>query len=121
MKLVLSIIVIFTIVIIILLINGGGSIQSILGHLVDDSHKNNSINNTQYNVSVNPSPTLDINATLSIPSNDYIINHINWSLYPDIQAGYISKSYLSEPNDVTNHKFVYVQICIEVKMKIIGL
>ena len=49
-----------------------------------------------------PSPTstiIDYNNTLNIPSNDYVINHINWSSYPNLETGYV---YLPKSKDLTN-------------------
>lgn len=77
---------------------------------------NSSIN---YTSSIIPSPTIDYNSTLSIPSNDYVINHINWSNYPYLQQGYIRDARISDPtgtdpkNDIT-HKYIDVEIYIEI-------
>jgi hypothetical protein len=83
-----------------------------------NSNKTNiSINNTS---TITPSPSVDYNSTLNLPSNDYVINHINWSNYPYLQQGYIRDARISDPdgtdpkNDIT-HKFIKVEIYVEIK------
>ncbi len=81
---------------------------------------NNNLNNsssTNLNTTINPTPliTVDPNNSLKFPSNDFAINHINWSSYPDLRTGYVYLVCISEPTDVIPHKFIEVQICTEVK------
>ncbi|WP_174591162.1 hypothetical protein [Methanocella conradii] len=67
------------------------------------------IANTTHIVSMDP------NNSLTFPPNDYAINHINWSSYPNLQTGYTYLVCIAEPTDVIPHKFIEVQICTEVK------
>src|SRR5271157_1380809 len=60
------------------------------------------------------SPIPSDNGTLIIPSNDYVINNINWSMCPNLQVGYVYKVYIAEPNQVIDHKFIEVQIVSEI-------
>jgi ribosomal protein S8 len=84
------------------------------------SNSNKTNNSTNYILTITPLPTIDYNSTLSIPSNDYVINHINWSNYPYLQQGYIRDARISDPtgkdpnNDIT-HKYIDVEIYIEIK------
>ena len=72
-------------------------------------------------LSVTPNPTSNIipsiepNNTLDIPPSDFVINHINWSSYPNLQIGYVYSAYISEPTKVIPHKFIEVDILTEVK------
>ncbi|MDI6898125.1 hypothetical protein [Methanocella conradii] len=82
----------------------------------------NIINNLSYNSSINSSititPSLSIdrnNSSLTFPPNDFAINHINWSSYPNLTTGYVYTVYIAGPNDVIPYKFIEVQICTEVK------
>lgn len=81
---------------------------------------NKTNSSTNYTSTVIPSPTFDYNSTLNLPSNDYVINHINWSNYPYLQQGYIRASRISDPdgtdpqNNIT-HKYIDVEIYIEIK------
>jgi hypothetical protein len=81
----------------------------------------NKINSsTNYIPSITPSPTIDNNSSLRIPSNDYVINHINWSNYPYLQQGYVRDARISEPNDADlkyniTSKYIDVEIYIEIK------
>jgi hypothetical protein len=121
MKLKVNVFIIVFVLLIIIVIgilctNGTISIQNIIEPTINNTNRQNySINSINENITIIPIPNTNINSTWPIPSNDYVINHINWSLYPDIQTGYISQSDLSEPNEVINHKFAYAQICVEVK------
>lgn len=76
-------------------------------------------NNTSVNVSTTINPTIftsiDPNSSLNFPPNDYAINHINWSQYPNLSSGYVYTVYVAGPNDVISHKFIEVQICTEIK------
>lgn len=71
-------------------------------------------NNTNHNITVTINPS-SINDTLLIPSNDYVINNINWSSYPHLQRGYVLTSYIAKANEIINHDFIEVQINTEVK------
>ena len=77
----------------------------------------NSPSNTSINETITPTPTklIDNNGSLIVQSNDYAINHINWSLYPNLQTGYVFLACVSDPNEVISYKFIEVQICTEVK------
>jgi hypothetical protein len=77
---------------------------------------NSSINNSS---TIAPTPTLDYNSTLNLPSNDYVINHINWSNYPYLQQGYIRDASIYDPTDADiknnlTHKYINVEIYIEI-------
>ena len=80
------------------------------------NYKNNSSSNTS-NVIITPNPTssTDQNNSLIYPPNDFVINHINWSSYPNLETGYIYTVYVAEPTNVVPHKFIEVQILTEVK------
>jgi hypothetical protein len=86
-------------------------------NFTNSNKTNGSINNTS---TIAPSPTLDYNYTLNLPTNDYVINHINWSNYHYLQQGYIRDARISDPdgtdpqNDIT-HKFIKVEIYVEIK------
>jgi hypothetical protein len=77
----------------------------------NESFNNSIVNNT--NITVTPIP-FDYNSTLSIPSNDYIINHINWSSNPNLEVGYIDLAQVMEPNEYVPHTFVAVGIKTQV-------
>lgn len=72
------------------------------------SNQTDSKNNTN----INPTNTID---PLHIPPNDYVINNINWSKYPNLQKGYVLAAYKAGPNDVLNYEFIDVQICTEIQ------
>jgi hypothetical protein len=85
-----------------------------------DNLKKNLINSpypTNFNTTINPTPitSISLNSSLTVPPNDDAINHINWSLYPNLQTGYVFLACVSEPNDVISYKFIEVQICTEIK------
>jgi uncharacterized protein YxeA len=75
-------------------------------------NKNNTSVNT--NISLTATPVVDENTTLYIPTNDYVINNINWPSYPNLQRGYVSVSEISGPNEVVPHQFIEVQIHTEI-------
>ncbi|MCD1294776.1 hypothetical protein CUJ83_07160 [Methanocella sp. CWC-04] len=50
-----------------------------------------------------------------IPDNDYVINNIKWSSYPNLEKGYILVADVVGPNQVLNYKFIDVQLLTEVK------
>lgn len=81
---------------------------------------NRNLNNnssTILNTTIYPIPlvTVEPNSSLTYPSNDFVINHINWSSYPNLATGYIYTVYIAGSNDIISHKFIEVQICTEVK------
>ena len=80
----------------------------------------------QYNNTINTSNQTNIDDNLNnnsttiidpfyIPPNDYVINNISWSKYPNLQKGYVLEAEKSEPTDVLNYEFINVQICTEIK------
>jgi hypothetical protein len=74
---------------------------------------NNRSNNTSI---ILPSPIIDYNSSLTIPSNDYVINQINWSNYPNLERGYVQDVQILDTNGGTiNHKFIDVSIYVEIK------
>ena len=79
----------------------------------------NNINNSSSNtpsLTITDSPaSTEQNNILIVPTNDYVINHINWSLYPNLETGYVYTVYIAEPTNVVPHKFIEVQILTEVK------
>lgn len=81
-----------------------------------DKNLNNS-SSTSLNTTINPTilASVDPNSSLTYPPNDFAVNHINWSSYPNLQTGYVYLVCISEPTDVIPHKFIEVQICTEVK------
>jgi hypothetical protein len=76
--------------------------------------KNNSTLTSNNSSIINPTVINSTNDTLKVPPNDFVINNINWSLYPNLQKGYISVAEISGPNDVVSHQFIEVQIHTEV-------
>jgi hypothetical protein len=85
------------------------------GHIFNNE-KNLSISITPNPIStVIPSVSIEPNNTLEIPPNDFVINHINWSSYPNLQSGYVYTVYIAEPTNIVPHKFIEVQILTEVK------
>jgi hypothetical protein len=75
-------------------------------------------NSSNMNLTIKPIPSVNIepnNTTLTFPSNDYTINHINWYVYPNLNTGYIYTVYAAGPNDVLSYEFIEVQICTEIK------
>jgi len=108
-KIILLFEIIIAIIIILAIVNNASTIKLIF-------NQNNSSNDTITNINITQNPQLTIQEdNLTIPSNDYVINKINWSYYPNLQTGYVYKAYISEPNDVINHKFIEVQIITEIK------
>jgi len=85
-------------------------------------NKTTSVNEINYTIPINNTNSTTIilssvpgdNSTLVIPSNDYVINNINWSMCPNLQVGYVYKVYIAEPNQVIDHKFIEVQIVSEI-------
>jgi hypothetical protein len=86
-----------------------------------NNNTNISMNNSTSTISkdVNSSPTsiqfYNDNDSLLIPSNDYIINNINWSSYPNLAVGYIDLAEAMEPNEYVSHKFMAIGVKTEVK------
>jgi hypothetical protein len=94
--------------------------------LFSNNHfQNNVINNNKStndstipSIIVSKSPPLLVNNSnnsFMLPTNDYVINHINWSLYPNLNTGYIYLSEVCEPNEIVTHKFIGVEILTEIK------
>lgn len=89
-------------------------------NIIDYNNTNNntttvSINNTNIsniNASLN---IIDYNSTLTIPPNDFVIDSINWNLYPNLEPGYIYMVSILDPTDYVPHKFIEVQILTEIK------
>lgn len=77
----------------------------------NESFNNSLINSTT--ISITPLP-FDYNNTLTIPSNDYIINKINWSSNPNLEIGYIDLAQVMEPNEYVPHTFIAVGIKTQV-------
>ena len=85
---------------------------------------NNSVAHSSVNISSNSSSnrTLESNITnhsiddenLVLPSEETILNCINWSNYPLLRNPYIHNHEISDPTFVINHKFLYVTIVVEV-------
>jgi hypothetical protein len=94
-------------------------------YILNGNYTKTGMNNTNNDnvstiISINPIPSpssviIDYNNTLNIPPNDYVINHINWSLYPNLETGYVYLAEIQGPNDYINHKFIVVQILTEIK------
>ena len=85
------------------------------------NNTNTNVNNSSGNISkdiylnVTSQPIYSDNNSLSIPSNDYIINNINWSSYTNLEVGYIDLAQVMEPNEYVSHKFIAVGVKTEVK------
>jgi hypothetical protein len=109
-KLILSIFGICTILLILYFILTNGNIGVFN---INQSNTNNST--IQLNVSNSNISQSNNTNYLDIPTNDYIINHINWSNYPNLKTGYVLAAYKAGPNDVLNYEFIDVQICTEIK------
>jgi len=78
--------------------------------------KNN--NSSLDHFTVTPTPTdaiIDYNTTLDMPPNDFVINHINWSEYTNLEQGYVYLDRIEGPTDTIPHKFIEIQILTEVK------
>lgn len=85
--------------------------------LVNIELANKTNNTTIQNNNQSPTITTLPNKTdqFNIPSNDYIINHINWSKYPNLQTGYVLVAEKSGPTFALDYDFIEVQICTEIK------
>jgi hypothetical protein len=85
------------------------------GYIFNKNLNNNSP--TIQNITITPTVLVSINPnnSLTYPPNDFAVNHINWSSYPNLQTGYVYLVCISEPTDVIPYKFIEVQICTEVK------
>ena len=80
---------------------------------------NNNSNNINTNNSI-PYGTIspigiDYNKSITVLPNDQIINNITWSLYPNLQTGYVNLVQVCEPNDKVPHKYIAIGITTEVK------
>lgn len=86
-------------------------------NIFNTNQTNTNDNHTSNNTTIIlPSPIIDYNNTLTMPSNDYVINHINWSYYPNLERGYIQDAQILDTNGGTiNHKFIDVSIYVEIK------
>jgi hypothetical protein len=75
---------------------------------------NDSINNLS--VENNSTITEDIiQNNLTLPSQEYILQNINWSNYSLLQNPYLHNYEVSDPTYVIDHKFLYVVIVVEIK------
>jgi len=85
-----------------------------INNLLQSNNTSNSANksNSSDNLNINSTSVVD---PFYIPPNNYVINNINWSKYPNLQKGYVLTAYNTGPNDVLNYDFVDVQICTEIK------
>ncbi|AFC99409.1 hypothetical protein Mtc_0646 [Methanocella conradii HZ254] len=88
--------------------------------ILNNNYKiNNNLNNSSVDLNLTTNltqiDTIEPNNSFTIPPNDYVINHINWSSYPNLQTGYVYTACISEPTDVIPYKFLEVEIVTEVK------
>lgn len=76
------------------------------------------IHNSSINSTIDPTPstivTINPNNSFDYPPNDFVINHMNWSSYPNLTTGYVYTVYIAGPNEVIPYKFIEVQICTEI-------
>lgn len=79
---------------------------------IDSTNINSTTSTVSIQLSISDSPIS--NTILVIPPDDYVINHINWSLYPNLEKGYIYMAQIIGPTDTIPHKFIEVQILTEV-------
>ncbi|WP_237705943.1 hypothetical protein [Methanocella conradii] len=84
-------------------------------YIFSNDLENNASITVNTTISSTPLASVDPNSSLTFPPNDFAINHINWSSYPNLQTGYVYLVCIAEPNDVIPYKFIEVQICTEVK------
>jgi hypothetical protein len=85
--------------------------QPFISNLIND--KNETELNNNNSIIETPSPIVD--NSLTLPQNDYIINNINWSSYPNLQIGYIHLAQVCEPNEIVPHKYMAIGVMSEVK------
>jgi hypothetical protein len=71
---------------------------------------NNATNLTNFNDNNTDKKSLD---TFYIPPSDYVIEHINWSRYPDLKKGYVRSSYVTYTKEV-GRQFIAVEINTEI-------
>jgi hypothetical protein len=76
------------------------------------------INNTTfYNLSIENSSTVTedlIRENLTLPSQEFFMQNINWSNYSLLQNPYFHNYEVSDPTFVVDHKFLYVVIVVEI-------
>jgi hypothetical protein len=102
---------IFIIILLVCLIASNNTISN----LVNKEQYNKMNNTTQVNnISVANTSQSNIDPYF-IPSSEYVINHINWSSYPNLQTGYVLVAEKSGPTYAINYDFIEVQICTEIK------
>lgn len=113
-----KLIIIFVIILIIIFTIG---VYTIIGK----TNYNNIINNSS-NHSINNStainfdnttvtPIIISNSSLTVIPNDYLINHITWKSYPNLEIGYVIENEVLEPNEIVNHPYMAIEIATEVK------
>lgn len=74
-------------------------INATLNNTTIDMNNSSRIITIDINSSSTPQQFYSDNNSLSIPSNDYVINNINWSSYPNLEVGYIDLAQVMEPNE----------------------
>jgi hypothetical protein len=87
----------------------------ILINNITQKQNNSSITSDNQTIPFNNSIIDYNNTSFILPSNDYVINHINWSTYPDLPVGYVQNAFVSDPTSVVDHKFIAVDIVIELR------
>jgi hypothetical protein len=86
----------------------------------NNQHFINIINTSNISVQNNNSieditPTAIVeNNSFYIPTNDYIINNIDWLSYPNLRVGYVDQAQICEPNEIVPHKYIAVGVISEV-------
>jgi hypothetical protein len=111
-KILICIIILITILLIgVYAVVSKSDIQNIIN---SGNHTLNNSTNIGSNIVTN-TPTINVNNTQNLLTNDYIINHINWESYPNLEVGYIVENEIREPNDFVDHKYIAVEIATEVQ------
>jgi hypothetical protein len=96
------------------------AVNAIYDHEIGNfsSHGTSILNNTTLsNLSIENSSTLVENLIgegLTLPSQEYILQNINWSNYSLLQNPYFHNHEVSDPTEVVDHKFLYVVIVVEI-------
>jgi hypothetical protein len=113
-----NLIIIFVILLIIILTIGVYTIISKYNYNnIMNNSSNHSINNsTTINFNnATVTPNIISNNSLTVIPNDYLINHITWKSYPNLEVGYVIENEVLMPNDIVNHPYIAIEIATEVK------
>jgi hypothetical protein len=72
------------------------------------------LKNDTNNIIITPTTMITTEPELVLPSNDFALNNINWQTYPNMQNPRIITSKIAQPNDVIDHKFIFIQLDTDV-------